>query len=98
MPPFVIELAGWLPAIAFPGATIAQLVKIARTKQVEGISILSWLLFGFANIGMYLFTEKYGAIQTILGQLLTAILNFVIVGMVLIIRRSAVKESESLSR
>jgi len=85
----LIELAGWLPAIALPGATVAQLWKIAKTRNVEGVSILTWLLFGFANVGIYIFTEKYFALQSILAQLVTAILNFAIVIWILVIRSSS---------
>jgi len=89
MPPLLIELAGWLPAIALPGATLAQLLKIARTRNVEGVSILTWALFGCANVGIYIFTEKYLTLQSILAQLLTAILNFVIVAWILVIRKQS---------
>jgi uncharacterized protein with PQ loop repeat len=82
----LINLAGWLPALFLPGATLAQLWKIARTRHTEGVSILTWLLFGFANLGIYIFTEKYGALQSILAQLLTAVLNFTIVGWILVLR------------
>lgn len=83
----LINFAGWLPAFFLPGATLAQLWKILRTRHTEGVSILTWLLFGFANLGIYIFTEKYFAIQSILAQLLTAVLNFVIVFQVLALRR-----------
>jgi len=84
----IVQIAGWLPAIALPGATLAQLLKIAITRKTEGVSILTWLLFGFANLGIYVFTEKYFAIQSILAQLLTAVLNFVIVFLILSLRRN----------
>lgn len=83
----IVQLAGWLPAIALPGATLVQLLKIALTRKTEGVSILTWLLFGFANLGIYIFTEKYFAIQSILAQLLTAVLNFIIVYLIFTIRR-----------
>ena len=44
---------------------------------------------GIANLGLYIFTEKYLALQTLLGLLGTAVLNFVIVGMVVSIRKKA---------
>ncbi len=68
---------------------MAQLWKIAKTRNVEGVSILTWLLFGFANVGIYIFTEKYFALQSILAQLVTAILNFAIVIWILVIRSSS---------
>lgn len=80
---FFIEFSGWIPALIFPTATSIQLIKILREKTAEGVSILSWSLFGFANIGLYFYAEKYLSIQSILGQLGTAFLDFVIVGLAL---------------
>lgn len=83
MPESLTDLAGWIPAIVLPTATLFQLVKIARARSAEGVSLMTWLLFGFANIGLYVFTEKYLAPQSLIGLLGTAALNFVIVGMIL---------------
>jgi uncharacterized protein with PQ loop repeat len=88
MPPFWINIAGWIPAFTLPLATLFQLMKLLKTKSTEGVSVLAWVLFGFANLGIYIFTEKYLVIQSILAQLLTAVLNFVIVGVILYLRRT----------
>ena len=80
---FLINLAGWIPAIVLPVATLAQLIKIIRAKEVKGISLFTWLMFGLANTGLYFFTEKYFALQSLLGLLLTAILDFAVVGLIL---------------
>jgi uncharacterized protein with PQ loop repeat len=77
-----INLAGWIPAIVLPIATFGQLIKIIRAKEVKGISLFTWLMFGLANTGLYFFTEKYFAIQSLLGLLLTAIFDFTIVGLI----------------
>ena len=52
----------------------------------------TWLLFGFANIGIYIYAERYTEWQAILGMLLTAVLDFVIVGLVLFAYRPAAAE------
>jgi len=80
---FFINLAGWIPAIVLPVASLAQLIKIVRAKEVKGISLFTWLMFGLANTGLYFFTEKYLAIQSLLGLLLTAFLDFTIVGLII---------------
>lgn len=82
-------MAGVLPAVILPLATFMQLQKILRSRSVEGVSTMTWLLFGMANIGVYFFTEKYLAWQSVVGFLLTAVLNFVIVGLVLSFRRKS---------
>lgn len=74
----IVNLAGWLPAIIFPAATLIQLIAILRTKDIKGVSPLTWALFGIANIAVYIYTEKYLAVQTIIGFLGTALLDFVI--------------------
>ncbi len=77
------NLAGWMPAIILPLATITQLTKIIREKSAKGVSLVTWVMFGVANVGLYLFTEKYWALQSLIGLLGTAILDFTIVGFVL---------------
>lgn len=70
-------LAGWLPAVILPLASATQLHKILRTRNVAGVSAVTWILFSVANIGAYVFTEKYLSLQAVLAFLLTAILNLV---------------------
>ncbi|MFM2432712.1 MAG: hypothetical protein RLZZ511_3926 [Cyanobacteriota bacterium] len=76
------QVAGWIPALILPLATVTQIAKILREKSVRGVSALTWMLFGVANIGLYLFTEKYWALQSLIGLLGTALLDFTIVGLV----------------
>jgi len=74
-----INYIGWLPAVILPLATVFQLVKIIKSKSVEGVSAVSWLLFCIANAGLYIYTQKYLELQAILSMLLTAFLNLIIV-------------------
>lgn len=78
MNPLIIDLAGYLPAIIFPVATLIQLLAILRSQSTHGVNWLTWTLFGVANISVYIYTEKYLALQTIIGFLGTAFLDFVI--------------------
>ncbi|MGZ9243495.1 MAG: hypothetical protein ACXW6K_23740 [Candidatus Binatia bacterium] len=81
MNPHIINIAGWLPAIIFPAATIIQLIALLRSNSLKGISPTTWTLFGIANISIYIYTEKYLALQTIVGFLGTAFLDFIIAAM-----------------
>lgn len=81
------NIAGWIPAIILPIATISQLTKIVQEKTAEGVSLITWFLFGVANIGLYLFTEKYLALQSLVGLLGTAVLDFVILGVAFFYKR-----------
>ena len=81
------DLAGWIPAAVFPGASLLQLVKLLKSRSVEGVSLATWLLFVLANIGMYIFTEKYFVIQSIVTNLVTASIQGTIVVLILVRRR-----------
>ena len=81
-----VEMAGIAPAIIFPAATLLQLAAIIKAKSAKGVSKLTWTLFGIANICMYIFTEKYTSVQTIVGFLGTAVIDFIIVALLVINR------------
>jgi hypothetical protein len=74
------QLAGILPAIVFPTATFLQLWRMIRSRSAVGVSIGSWMLFGLANIALYIYVGHYDEWQSICGLLLTALLDFAIVG------------------
>jgi uncharacterized protein with PQ loop repeat len=65
MPEWVINLIGWIPAIIFPGASALQLYELSRSKSSEGVSAIAWILFALANVGAYLYLEKYWAPQAL---------------------------------
>jgi uncharacterized protein with PQ loop repeat len=88
MSPHIIDVAGWLPAIIFPIATLIQLIALLRSNSLKGISPTTWTLFGIANISIYIYTEKYLAVQTIVGFLGTALLDFGIAAMAIKARAS----------
>ena len=96
MSDFVTNLAGWIPAIILPAATISQLLKIYQSKSAEGVSLTTWFLFGVANIGLYIFTEKYFALQSLIGLLGTAIMDFVIVAMIIILNKNQESETQGV--
>jgi len=83
----LVEIAIWMPAIILPFSTALQLVKTLKTKEVEGVSALSWFLFGIANIGAFIMTGKFTSLPAILAFPLTTVLDFAIVAAVLILRK-----------
>ncbi len=84
-----IELMGWVPAVVFPGATLIQLVATIRARSATGMSAITWVLFGLANLGLYGWTGKHFALQSLIGLLGTAALDFLIVLVILRTRRKA---------
>jgi len=83
----ITQMAGILPAVIFPAATLLQLARIIQNRSTTGVSVMTWLLFGFANLGIYVYAERYTEWQAIIGMLLTAIIDFVIVAIALFERR-----------
>jgi uncharacterized protein with PQ loop repeat len=77
------QIAGIFPAIIFPVATLVQLIRMVRARSAAGVSVASWLLFGLANLAIYIYAERYAEWQAICGMLLTAVLDFAIVGLAL---------------
>jgi uncharacterized protein with PQ loop repeat len=96
----MIEILTWMPVLVLPSAALIQLVKLWKTHDPSGVSVLSWLMFGVANIGAYfLFAETgdgYLDIRPILAFLLTSVLNFWVVWTVLKyrIKPDEINESE----
>jgi hypothetical protein len=78
------QIAGILPAIVFPAATGFQLLRIFRARSAAGVSAATWILFGLANVALYVYTEHYADWQSIIGMLLTALLDFGVAVMALI--------------
>ncbi len=76
MSPLIIQIFGWIPAIIFPLACLTQLVKILREKSSDGVSVIAWIAFGFANISLYIYMEKYTSLQTIIGMLGQSLIDF----------------------
>lgn len=89
MPNFVIELAGWVPAIIFPGASLVQLFTVIKSPHTEGVSIVTWLLFALANVAAYIYLQKYWAPQA-LAFILAAIFQTLIAVITYRKRRAAI--------
>lgn len=83
------QLAGILPAIVFPAATLGQLARMWRQRSAAGVSVPTWALFGVANLAIYFYAERYTEWQAIVGMLLTAVLDFAIVALALAWRQAA---------
>lgn len=85
----LVELAGYVPALIFPLATLMQLLHLLRTKKADGVPALTWAAFALGNICLYIYAEKYWELQSIIGQLGTALLQVYVVHLILKYRRLA---------
>jgi hypothetical protein len=79
MHPLLFEILGWVPAVIFPMASGLQLLAILHRRSAEGVSVPAWALFAIANMCLFVYTEKYGEMESIMGALGTATLNLCIV-------------------
>jgi len=77
-----IDIFGYIPAIVFPTATIIQLLHLFKSKTSEGVSPITWGAFALGNVSLYIYTEKYSQLQSIVGLLVTSVLQLVIIIMV----------------
>ena len=83
-----IEIFGYIPAIVYPTATIVQLLYLIKAKSSEGVSVITWGAFALGNVSLYIYTEKYTEIQSIVGLLVTAVLQLLIIVFVLKYRKN----------
>jgi uncharacterized protein with PQ loop repeat len=89
MGPWVFEVLGWVPAIIFPAASGLQLLTIVHRRNADGVSIPAWAMFAVANLCLFVYTEKYGEMESIIGALGTSGLNLCIVVISLQYRRKS---------
>ena len=83
----LIQLIGFLPAIIFPLASLTQLWAMHRQQSAKGVSISTWIMVAVANLSLYIYTQKYDEIQSILALLGAASLNLCVVFLALHFRR-----------
>lgn len=91
----LIQIAGAIPAIIFPVASLIQLWTILSRRSAEGVSALTWFCCGVANICLYIYTQKYDEWAAIITFLGSGALNFSVCAVTLYYRRLAVKAKNS---
>ncbi len=79
MPDWLFAVLGWVPAVIFPAASGLQLLAILHRRSAQGVSIPAWGLFAVANLCLFVYTEKYDEVESIIGALGTSVLNVCIV-------------------
>jgi uncharacterized protein with PQ loop repeat len=84
----LIEFIGYIPAVVFPTATIIQLLHLYKTKTSEGVSPITWGAFALGNVSLYTYTEKYTELQSIVGLLVTSVLQLFIIMLVFKYRKN----------
>jgi uncharacterized protein with PQ loop repeat len=80
------SLIGSIPAIILPLAAFLQLLRMVRNRSAEGVSPVSWALFGIANLCLFIYTDQID-IFIFLSFIGTAIIDFLIVGLCFVFGR-----------
>jgi hypothetical protein len=82
-------IAGWMPAVILPAATLDQLVTILRSGSGENLSAVTWLLFLLANLGALFLgrpESRIAGVQMALAFGVTALLDVAIVAAIVAFR------------
>jgi hypothetical protein len=58
-----------------------------QQKSAKGVSITAWVMVAVANVSLYIYTQKYDELQSILALLGAASLNICVVLLALHFRR-----------
>ncbi|MET0377887.1 MAG: hypothetical protein ABW049_02755 [Spongiibacteraceae bacterium] len=76
-----LQLAGIIPAIIFPAASLSQLLTIARRKSADGVSVTTWVMVAIANISLFIYSGNYADPLNIIALLGAAALNVCVAGL-----------------
>ena len=85
----IIQIAGAIPAIIFPLGSLTQLYAVVSRRSADGVSALTWFFAGFANICLYVYTQKYDEWEAIVAFLFSSVLNFAVCILALYYRRKS---------
>lgn len=85
----VIQIAGAIPAIIFPAGSLMQLYVVVSRRSADGVSALTWFFAGFANICLYVYTQKYDEWEAIIAFLFSSVINFAICASAIHYRRKS---------
>lgn len=77
-----IKIVGIIPAFIFPIASIMQCIHLLRVKNSKGNSLLSWFAFCLGNLCLYIYTEKYLELQSIIATLGTALIQLYVIHLI----------------
>lgn len=77
-----IEILGYLAVICIPLAFLPQTIKLIKTRNTSGLSIFSYSIYQLGGLTFLIFGILRNDIPMITCQTITAILNFIIIGII----------------
>lgn len=78
MNPVIGEFLGFLSCFCLSVSFLPQTIKIIKTKDVQGISILSYLVYNIGIIGMVLYGVYLKSFQIVFFNTISEIFAFII--------------------
>lgn len=77
----MIDLLGWLSFVLFAIMQIPQIWKTIKTKDVSGVSVLTWVIYAIAlslsAIYLILFNKENKPWPVITNQILSAVMSLI---------------------
>jgi MtN3 and saliva related transmembrane protein len=74
-----VESIGFAAAILTTVAFIPQVVQVIKTNSVEGLSLLTYIIFVFGVFLWFLYGLKIGSLSMIIANAITVILALIII-------------------
>tara|TARA_B100000989_G_C19399384_1_gene409282 strand:- start:532 stop:801 length:270 start_codon:yes stop_codon:yes gene_type:complete len=73
-----VEIFGYIAAILTTAAFLPQLIKTLKTKKADDVSLMTLIMFIIGVLCWIIYGYKISSIPILLANLITFILNFLI--------------------
>ena len=73
-----VEIFGYIAAILTTAAFLPQLIKTLKTKRADDVSLITLIMFIIGVLCWIIYGYKISSIPILLANLITFILNFLI--------------------
>ncbi|MBO6972301.1 MAG: SemiSWEET transporter [Prochlorococcus marinus CUG1434] len=73
-----VEIFGYIAAILTTAAFLPQLIKTLKTKKAEDVSLVTLIMFIVGVLCWIIYGYKISSIPILLANLITLLLNFLI--------------------
>ena len=73
-----VEIFGYIAAILTTAAFLPQLIKTLKTKKADDVSLITLIMFIIGVLCWIIYGYKISSIPILLANLITLILNFLI--------------------
>ncbi|MFO0784081.1 MAG: hypothetical protein U0636_10415 [Phycisphaerales bacterium] len=93
----LVQALAVVPAVVFPLASVVQLVVLIKAGNSRGVSVLTWSMFAFANVCLFVYMPNRWEPQALATTLGTATVQVVIVALAVHWRRREKRDGQRAS-